>query len=172
MIVATMRPRYGSCDHLPTTATPPRSLISAICISMGWVSARTVPKGLSGIASQPGQGNVKAQFLLGAIYGYGKGVPQNYAEAAKWYRLEAGQGHVIAQYFLGRLYEQVKNYAEAAKWYRYSADKGYVDAQVSLGGMYDFGRGVPKITLKRPSGIAVQRGRAMPSPSPPRLDIL
>ena len=32
------------------------------------------------------QGNVAAQSNLGVMYTNGHGVPQNYAEAAKWYR--------------------------------------------------------------------------------------
>ena len=121
-----------------------RSLISAICISMGWVSARTVPKGLSGIASQRDRATSKHSSSSAPYMAMARVSRRTTRKPAKWYRLAAGQGHVIAQYFLGRLYERVKNYAEAAKWYRYSADKGSVDAQVSLGGMYDFGRGVPQ----------------------------
>jgi TPR repeat protein len=33
------------------------------------------------------QGDVVAQFNLGTMYANGHGVSQNYAEAAKWYRL-------------------------------------------------------------------------------------
>ena len=35
------------------------------------------------------QGLAKAQYALGAMYDHGWGVPQNYAEALKWYRLAA-----------------------------------------------------------------------------------
>jgi len=35
------------------------------------------------------------------IYDNGKGVPQDYSEAAKWYRKAAEQGHAEAQYNLG-----------------------------------------------------------------------
>ena len=38
------------------------------------------------------QGLAEAQNKLGALYGDGKGVPQDYTEAAKWYRLAAEQG--------------------------------------------------------------------------------
>jgi len=38
------------------------------------------------------------------MYKIGSGVPQNYAEAAKWYRLAAEQGHAIAQSHLGDMY--------------------------------------------------------------------
>ena len=38
------------------------------------------------------QGEADAQHNLGIMYHQGKGVPQDYAEAAKWYRLAADQG--------------------------------------------------------------------------------
>lgn len=32
------------------------------------------------------QGDARAQSVLGVLYAYGEGVPQDLAEAAKWYR--------------------------------------------------------------------------------------
>ena len=43
----------------------------------------------------------KAQFNLGNRYAKGLGVPQDYKEAVKWYRLSAEQGVAQAQYNLG-----------------------------------------------------------------------
>ena len=37
-------------------------------------------------------GNPAAQFNLGLMYDYGHGVPQDYAEALKWYAMAALQG--------------------------------------------------------------------------------
>jgi TPR repeat protein len=48
------------------------------------------------------QGHVMAQFNLGAMYFNDKGgVPQDYVEAEKWYRLAAEQGLDEAQISLG-----------------------------------------------------------------------
>jgi len=78
----------------------------------------------------------------------GEGVPQDYSEAAKWYRLAGEQGDALAQTRLGFMYEMGKggsqNFAEAAKWLRLAAEQGRVAAQNSLGGLYVSGRGVPK----------------------------
>ena len=38
------------------------------------------------------QGDAKAQYSLGVMYDQGEGVPQDYAEAVKWYRLAANRG--------------------------------------------------------------------------------
>jgi len=43
------------------------------------------------------QGNADAQFHLGVMYEFGEGVPQDYKEAARWYRLAADQGDAHAQ---------------------------------------------------------------------------
>ena len=39
------------------------------------------------------QGQAGAQYNLGVIYASGAGVPQDDAEAARWYRLAAEQGY-------------------------------------------------------------------------------
>ncbi len=41
-----------------------------------------------------------AQFNLGVMYTNGRGVPQDYAEAMKWYRKAAAQGGVSATYHI------------------------------------------------------------------------
>jgi uncharacterized protein len=44
------------------------------------------------------QGDSSGQNSLGFMYAMGNGVPQNHAEALKWYRLSAAQGNYFAQY--------------------------------------------------------------------------
>lgn len=93
------------------------------------------------------QGDVHAQFDLGAMYDHGMGVPPNDAEAAKWYRLAAEQGHLDAQFSIGLAYVKGQgvrqDYSEAVRWFRMAADQGEPNAQVALGVMYDNGTGVP-----------------------------
>ena len=92
------------------------------------------------------QGNALAQFNLGVIYHFGKGVVQDYAEAVKWYKLSAAQGHASAPYNLGVMYYDgqgvVQDYAEAVKWYKLAAAQGFAIAQSNLGVMYEIGKGV------------------------------
>ena len=47
-------------------------------------------------------GDVEAQFKLGVMYDHGENVPQDFAEAMKWYRVAAEQGHAEAQLAFGR----------------------------------------------------------------------
>jgi TPR repeat protein len=49
-------------------------------------------------------GDSSAQYNLGVIYRLGEGVPQNDAEAMRWYRLAAAQGAANAQNDLGVMY--------------------------------------------------------------------
>jgi len=93
-------------------------------------------------------GNPNAQFNLGVAYGKGEGVPQDYAESMKWYRVAAGQGLAEAQNNLGIAYERgqgvPQDYAESTKWYRMAAGQGLADAQYNLGVAYYNGQGVSK----------------------------
>jgi TPR repeat protein len=92
------------------------------------------------------QGNAEAQNLLGEMYFLGKGVTQDYQEAAKWYRKAAEQGRANAQYNLGFMYENgqgvKQDYQEAAKWYRKAAEQGDAYARNLLGATYFWGKGV------------------------------
>jgi uncharacterized protein len=87
------------------------------------------------------QGDLRAQLNLGDMYFFGKGVPKNLAEAAKWYRKAAEQGNPDAQYdlYLTYITDQgisKKDLPEALKWLRKAADQGHPVAQYSLGFKY------------------------------------
>ena len=94
------------------------------------------------------QGHASAQNSLGSMYAFGEGVPQDDAEAAKWYRLAAEQGYARAQAALGPMYVSGRGVpqddAEAVKWFRLAAEQGNAWAQNNLGFMYTNGRGVPQ----------------------------
>ncbi len=49
-------------------------------------------------------GDPKAQFYLGEMYGQGQGIKRDLKKAARWYREAAMQGHTTAQAILGGLY--------------------------------------------------------------------
>jgi len=66
------------------------------------------------------QGDATAQNNLGVMYTKGRGVPQDVAEAGRWYRLAAVQGHATAQFNLGILYGKgqgvLQDYIQAHMW--------------------------------------------------------
>lgn len=94
------------------------------------------------------RGDKSAQYNLGNLYYNGLGTPQNYTEAARWYRKAADQRHAKAQYNLGNMHYSgqgiPRDYTEAAKWYRKAADQGHAPSQYNLGVMYSNGQGVPQ----------------------------
>ena len=91
-------------------------------------------------------GDPYAQYNLGAMYYNGNGIPQDYAEAAKWWLLAAEQENNLAQSMLGRMYATgqgvSQDNAEAVKWSQLAAEQGNAQAQTHLGFMYDKGKGV------------------------------
>jgi TPR repeat protein len=93
-------------------------------------------------------GDAQAQYLLGVAYNRGDGVPQDYAQAALWYRRAADQGDVNAQYNLGVVYGLgqgvPQDSVQAAAWTRKAADQGDASAQYNLGTYYSIGQGVPQ----------------------------
>ena len=50
------------------------------------------------------RGNARAQYYLGAMYAYGKGVPLDHQKALAWYSRAAEQGDVASQYNLAQMY--------------------------------------------------------------------
>jgi hypothetical protein len=115
------------------------------------------------------QGNAEEQTNLGIMYDSGQGVPQDHAEAVRWYRLAAEQGDARAQTRLGIMYENgqgvPQDYAEAVRWYRLAAEQGDARAQYSLGIMYDNGQGVPQdyVMAHMWANLAAAQGNALAS---------
>ena len=66
------------------------------------------------------------------MYVQGQGVPQDYAEAMKWYRLAADQGNAPAQNDLGALFFMgqgvPQDFVLAHMWFDLSATQGNQDA--------------------------------------------
>ena len=94
------------------------------------------------------QGNALAQYNLGWMLDNGEGVPEDDAEAVRWYRKAAEQGDADAQHNLGWMLDNGEGIpeddTEAVRWYRKAAEQGLADAQNNLGRMYADGAGVPQ----------------------------
>ena len=67
----------------------------------------------------------------------GDGVPQDFSEAFKWWRMAAEQRNAVAQLNRGTCYAQgdgvPQDFSEALKWWRMAAEQGDIKAQFSLG---------------------------------------
>ena len=73
------------------------------------------------------QGDPRAQAVLCYMHNYGRGVPQNYREAASWCLRAANQGNSESQYMLGLLYNNghgvPEDFIEAYKWLNLAATR-------------------------------------------------
>ena len=92
------------------------------------------------------RGDREAQYRIGRLYYYGRGVKQDYVEAGEWYLRAAEQGHARSQSNIAIMYEEGRGFAadeaQAAKWYAEAAEQGRAVSQNNLGRMYEEGRGV------------------------------
>ena len=92
------------------------------------------------------QGHAEAQANYGFMCSMGRGIPQDSAAAATWYKLAAEQGFAKAQLNLGVMFKLGKGVVQsderAFEWFKKAAEQGYDNAQARLGYMYKVGCGV------------------------------
>jgi TPR repeat protein len=107
-------------------------------------------------AAVKGNSTPQSQRILGQFFLTGQIIPQNYAEAMKWYTLAAENGDSESQselavlYFTGR--GGVQDLEKAFFWFEKSARQGLAVAQYSLGIMYYTGSGVENVDLIKAYG--------------------
>jgi TPR repeat protein len=136
-----------------------RSLIVLLCLALASV-ATAGPYDEGVFAARQGEylwalrlwlplaeeGNPQAQNAIGELYEGGHGVPEDFADAAVWYRESADQGFARAQSNLGLAYALgrglPRDYAQAMLWYRRAASQGNALAEFNIGLMYAKGAGV------------------------------
>ena len=109
-----------------------RSLL--ICLLLFTCSAHAAGE-LEALETAAEQGDTEAQYKLGALYDYGKGVPEDDAKAVYWYRKAAEQGSVAGQHYLGLMYAKgegiPEDHVQAYAWFSVAAAQGYDHAQKS-----------------------------------------
>lgn len=115
-------------------------------VSVSKLEAKAPKTEIALLREKAEKGDVQAQYKLGQAYDFGRGVEQNYSEAAHWYQQSANQGHRDAQFSLGYFYEYGQgvhiDLEEAVNWYRKSADQRNTTALIFLGKCYEYGKGV------------------------------
>lgn len=81
-------------------------------------------------------GDPSAEFEVAGRFAEGKGVQQDFKQAAAWYQRSAARGYAPAQYRLGALYERGlgvnADLGRAKAWYRSAAEKGNIKAMHNL----------------------------------------
>ena len=138
-------------------------LLALIGLSNAWANAgddafvafmsRNYPRALELAWPAAQEGDFRAQFVLGRIYGEGKSIPVDKAGADIWFKKAliqakpaAERGDPKAQFVLGRMYDGgwvlPKDESEAVSWYRKAAEQGDVFGQSHLGLKFASGAGV------------------------------
>src|SRR5260370_24656319 len=115
-------PRYRpreSCARSEKTSMTKRTILGALLLALAAISPATAATLQAGVAAYNAHdyttaarillplaelGNPRAQTYIGFMYANGRGVAQNYIEAARWYRRAGEQGIPTAQYMLGLMY--------------------------------------------------------------------
>ena len=81
-------------------------------------------------------GHPAAQYNIGVMHEWGNGMPQDNANALKWYKRSAERSHKDAQNNLGALYSKgegtEQNFIEALKWFIISAENGSEGGQKNI----------------------------------------
>jgi TPR repeat protein len=81
-------------------------------------------------------GHPAAQYNIGVMHEWGNGVPQDNANALKWYKRSAERSHKDAQNNLGALYSKGEgtgqDFVEALKWFIISAENGSEGGQKNI----------------------------------------
>ncbi len=111
-------------------------------------------------------GDADAQFNLGQAYKLGRGVPQDLAQAAAWFRRAADQSHVQAQDNLGLVLYEMGRKEESLSWLETSAARGEPRAQFVLAAELFNGQIIGRdwvrayALMKRASDAGLQRASA------------
>ncbi len=128
--------------------SPDAQTALAFCYDLGQHVQPNGKESIHWLTEAANQGYAPAEYELGRIYLYGRGVPADYAKALIWERKAAEQGDPRAQRDLAFMYERgfgvAADPAQAAEWNRKAAAQGNVEAQIHLAKALDEGTGVSK----------------------------
>ena len=111
-------------------------------------------------------GDADAQFNLGQAYKLGRGVEQDLAQAAEWFRRAAAQGHLQGEDNLGLVLYELGRKDEALPWLERSASRGEPRAQYVLAAELFNGERISRdwprayALMKRASDAGLQRAAA------------
>jgi TPR repeat protein len=98
----------NSAQTLKATATQTATLTLTLTLTVN--SAQTPKARVQRLVNNRPSGRHTrwTEFFLGVMYDNGRGVPQDFIKAAKWYKLAAAKGNSKAQCNLGLMYNKVR----------------------------------------------------------------
>jgi TPR repeat protein len=110
------------------------------CVFYGKGTVSRVNRGTELIKMSATAGSCFGQYFLGSLYcnsiGGRYGLPNDYVEAVRLFRLSAEQGYSEAQTAMGDMYREgrgvVKDKTEAKRWWCLAAAQGELDARRQL----------------------------------------
>ncbi len=91
---------------VPSCATVEQRNTAALQEAKQNYASQNYNKAFGSLATPAKRGDAKAQYALGYMYFYGKGVMENRQKALYWFKLAAAQGHQQAQQALAMIDNQ------------------------------------------------------------------
>jgi len=127
----------------PSPEPPPVAAVAPIAPSdLGPTPSATLPAAIGGPALRAAAAseNPAAEFEVAVRYSEGRGVPQSFEAAARWFERAADHGLAPAQFRLGCFYEKgqgvKKDLETARRLYLSAADRGHAKAMHNLAVLY------------------------------------
>ena len=112
------------------------------------------------------KGDRVAQYKLGFILYYGRGVDVDRAKGLRWIRESAEYGNADAQYFMGVAsiagVDVPADLSGAATWFRKAAEQGHAKAQRLLASLYHKGIGSRQAAMRPSNGLERLLPKVMP----------
>jgi len=140
LVIAIVPPAEKESPDTPAILDLSKELAKQCEILKEMIRSQSVISGhyqLDALRQEARQGNPTAQFNLGEIYYFGRGVVKNNEAAAEWFRKAAEQGVAEAQYNLARMCKYGEGVGEdlgrCMLWLRRAADQGLAIAKYELG---------------------------------------
>jgi len=121
-------PRFSPETAMASSGSPAPSASVSRASWQGAASRSAQHRSLSDLRTFAEQGDAEAQWGLGILYHNGEGVPQDDAEAVRWFRRAADQAYVPALSALGSHYWSgrgvTQDYAQAYFWFQLALAEG------------------------------------------------
>src|SRR4029453_5701706 len=117
--------------------------VALVAAQAAFVPVTAEERYVADLRARIARGDLEAIVTLGNLYESGDVLPEDPAEAARWYRRAANEGHAGAQTNLAMMYFEghgvLRDVRQAILWYERAADPGAAIARFSLGSIYGAG---------------------------------